>query len=142
MISHFSGSSVLQFISSFITSSKVHHQFISSSIHQVISSSVHQFIASSSVYQFIISAVQQFSSSTIAHQIITHQFIDSSVNHQLISSYHIVWWWTGTNSQSSTPRALTWIQCRLGKQYLEKNLHCPANRTQDLLQSGEMRQPL
>ena len=28
------------------------------------------------------------------------------------------WWWTGTNSQSSTSRALAWIHCKLGKQYL------------------------
>ena len=27
------------------------------------------------------------------------------------------WWWTGTNSQSSTSKALTRIQCKLGKQY-------------------------
>ncbi len=35
------------------------------------------------------------------------------------------WWWTGTNSQSSTSRALTWIQCKLGKQYLEKKFTLP-----------------
>ena len=35
------------------------------------------------------------------------------------------WWWTGTNSQSSTSRALTWIQCKLGKQYLLKKFTLP-----------------
>ena len=35
------------------------------------------------------------------------------------------WWWTGTNSQSSTSKALTWIQCKLGKQYLEKKFTLP-----------------
>ena len=35
------------------------------------------------------------------------------------------WWWTGTNSQSSTSKALTWIQCKLGKQYLVKKFTLP-----------------
>ena len=28
------------------------------------------------------------------------------------------WWWRGTNSPSFISRALPWIQCKLGKQYL------------------------
>ena len=36
------------------------------------------------------------------------------------------WWWTGTNSQSSTSKALTWIQCKLGKQYLVKKFTLPS----------------
>ena len=38
-----------------------------------------------------------------------------------------LWWWTltGTTSQSSTSRALTWIQCKLGKQYLLKKFTLP-----------------
>ena len=32
---------------------------------------------------------------------------------------------TGTNSQSPTSRALTWIQCKLGKQYLVKKFTLP-----------------
>ena len=35
----------------------------------------------------------------------------------LTHEYYICWWWTGTNSQSSTSKALTRIQCKLGKQY-------------------------
>ena len=35
------------------------------------------------------------------------------------------WWWTGTNSQSSTSKALTWIRCKLGKQYLVKKFTLP-----------------
>jgi len=35
------------------------------------------------------------------------------------------WWWTGTNSQSSTSKALTWIQGKLGKQYLVKKFTLP-----------------
>ena len=36
-----------------------------------------------------------------------------------------LWWWTGTNSQSSTSRALTWIQGKLGKHYLLKKFTLP-----------------
>ena len=38
----------------------------------------------------------------------------------LVNNNTFGWWWTGTNSQSSTSKALTWIQCKLGKQYLVK----------------------
>ena len=39
--------------------------------------------------------------------------------------YHIMVVDTGTNSQSSTSRAFTWIQCKLGKQYLLKKFTLP-----------------
>ena len=35
------------------------------------------------------------------------------------------WWWTGTNSESSTSKPLTWIQSKLGKQYLVKKFTLP-----------------
>ena len=41
------------------------------------------------------------------------------------SIFYFCWWWTGTNSQSSTSKALTWIRCKLGKQYLVKKFTLP-----------------
>ena len=39
--------------------------------------------------------------------------------------YHIVGGGQAQTQQSSTSRALTWIQCKLGKQYLEKKFTLP-----------------
>ena len=47
-------------------------------------------------------------------------FLSSIDRFFLTISFHFCWWWTVTNSQSSTSKALTWIQCKLGKQYLVK----------------------
>ena len=47
-------------------------------------------------------------------------FLSSIDRFFLTISFHFCCWWTVTNSQSSTSKALTWIQCKLGKQYLVK----------------------
>ena len=48
-----------------------------------------------------------------------------TLDNHLAHWYHICWWWTGTDSRSSTSKALTWIQCKLGKQYLVKKFTLP-----------------
>ena len=45
--------------------------------------------------------------------------------HKQTVTLNFCWWWTGTNSQSSTSKALTWIRCKLGKQYLVKKFTLP-----------------
>ena len=53
------------------------------------------------------------------------QYLSDKLCHTLIRGIGQCYRWTGKNSQSSTSRALAWIQRKLGKQYLVNKFTLP-----------------